>query len=261
MPLTLSAQILNDSIYKQHKGVPLPFNIQGSPKFVEAPIDSCLEDDVIMLTDSLVVIESNLTDSLLHYAARYLGIRYRYGGTSTSGFDCSGFTRHVFKQFGIELSRSSFDQGQQGVSINKELARPGDLIFFKGRNTKHNRIGHVGIVTENNNGTLTFIHASRSKGISFQTTDNAYYRSRYIGIRRVVEFCEPTLSMAELAAVKPAEVKAVHALPAPEFHVVGKGDSLYRISKKYGVPVSTIQKINNLKNDRIFPGQVIKLVK
>lgn len=91
-------------------------------------------------------------DALVVYAANFLGVRYVWGGTTPSGFDCSGFTKYVFSHFGINLNRVSRDQATQGATVSRANLQPGDLVFF-GR-----PIHHVGIYVGNN----CFIHAPRT---------------------------------------------------------------------------------------------------
>lgn len=124
---------------------------------------------------------------LLDYAATFRGTRYRSGSSSPSGFDCSGFTSYVFSKFGYKLHRSSGSQINNGEKVEREDLKPGDLVFFNGR-AVGKRIGHVGIVTDvdSTSGTFNFIHASNSKGITVSTSDEPYYKRRYVGA------CRPT---------------------------------------------------------------------
>jgi peptidoglycan DL-endopeptidase CwlO len=92
------------------------------------------------------------SDALVVYAAKFLGTRYVWGGTTPSGFDCSGFTKYVYAHFGISLNRVSRDQANQGTRVTKQGLKPGDLVFFG------NPIHHVGIYVGNN----SFIHAPRT---------------------------------------------------------------------------------------------------
>jgi cell wall-associated NlpC family hydrolase len=126
-----------------------------------------------------------LADDLLRFAENHLHRRYRAGGTSPSGFDCSGFVRYCFQRFGVALPHSSAAQGKLGREVSRANARPGDLIFFKGSSTQGSRIGHVGIVTEVRDGTIRFIHSAWNGGVRFDLTSSAYYRQRFVSIRRV----------------------------------------------------------------------------
>ena len=124
---------------------------------------------------------------LLDYAATFKGTRYRSGSSSPNGFDCSGFTSYVFSKFGYSLTRSSRSQINDGDPVEKHNLRPGDLVFFNGR-AVGKRIGHVGIVTEVDSaeGKFKFIHASNSRGVTVSTSEEPYYKRRYVGA------CRPT---------------------------------------------------------------------
>lgn len=133
--------------------------------------------------------KSSFVDKLLSTAYQYIGVRYRRGQSSPSGFDCSGFTSFVFKQQNINLTRSSrsqFTEGEPVASVTE--LRKGDLVFFGGSGGGRN-VGHVGIVTEvdPNAGSFKFIHASTSSGIKVDDSKQAYYSRRYIGARRIVQ--------------------------------------------------------------------------
>lgn len=165
---------------------PLPESF--SPRyFVEQPNFTNTEPLAVPL--SLMTDESALPaviDEILAEARTHLGTRYRHGGKSPSGFDCSGFTGYVFNQFGYRLSASSKDQYvNAGIEIPTSEIRPGDLLFFKGRNRKS--VGHVAIAVEAEpDGDITFIHAAVKGGIRFDRVSSRYYKQRFLGARRVV---------------------------------------------------------------------------
>lgn len=125
---------------------------------------------------------------MIDHAKSFIGLRYRRGGKTPKGFDCSGFTGYIFRQFGIELNASSRSQYLQGDKIDKESLRPGDLVFFSGRRGGTKTVGHVGMVVEiHGDGTFSFIHSANSSGITISKSTEPYYRSRYIGGRRVAQ--------------------------------------------------------------------------
>lgn len=127
-----------------------------------------------------------LKDELVSFAKNYLGIRYRRGGKTPKGFDCSGFTSYVFRQFGMKLNASSSSQYTQGEAVEDMDLLPGDLVFFSGRAVSKTRVGHVGLVTDvNPDGTFKFIHSSNSQGVTVSKSTEPYYSRRYIGARRV----------------------------------------------------------------------------
>ena len=126
-----------------------------------------------------------MVSSIIGFAKKHLAIRYRSGGTTPKGFDCSGFTRFCFSKFGVTLPHSSAAQGVMGAKIDRESAKPGDLIFFKGHSAGGSRIGHVGMITEVVGNQIKFIHSAWGGGIRFDNLDANYYRNRFMGIRRV----------------------------------------------------------------------------
>lgn len=130
--------------------------------------------------------EESIVADLLREAANYTGVVYRRGGKTPTGFDCSGFTSYVFRQFGYTLSPSSRGQYTEGDAVATEDIMPGDLVFFKGR--RSGQVGHVGIAIEHNTvtGVTTFIHAAVKGGIRVDTTDQPYYKQRFLGARRVM---------------------------------------------------------------------------
>lgn len=117
--------------------------------------------------------------SLKKVADSYLGIRYKYGGTTRKGIDCSGLIWRVFQDAGqrnFERTSSS-ELYKMGRSVSRSNLKHGDLCFFgPGR-----KVNHVGIYMGNNR----FIHASSSKGVTYSSLDNVYWKPRIIGFRRV----------------------------------------------------------------------------
>ncbi|MBP5327831.1 MAG: CapA family protein [Bacteroidales bacterium] len=123
-------------------------------------------------------------DMVIDEATRYLGTPYRWGGKTPEGFDCAGFTRFVYSQFGISLAPSAAPQYKQGQAVKKSNIAKGDLVFYGG-SKKTRAIGHVGIVTDVTPDGFSFIHASRS-GVRISSSKEAYYSRRYIGACRVL---------------------------------------------------------------------------
>lgn len=114
-------------------------------------------------------------------AMNFLGVPYRRGGTGENGFDCSGFTRHVFEMsIGLVLPHRAADQANASnlASISKEELKPGDLVFF---NTMRRAFSHVGIYV----GDGKFIHSPRSGGeVRIEDMREAYWAKRFNGARR-----------------------------------------------------------------------------
>ncbi|MBD1395932.1 C40 family peptidase [Pontibacter sp. JH31] len=126
------------------------------------------------------------SDELIDYAVSLIGTPYVYGGTSSNGFDCSGFTSHVFEEYGVPITRSSSTQSQDGVAVDREDARPGDLVIFTGTNLNVREPGHVGIVISEPGDTISFVHSSSNGGVKISQVEGTRYNDRLLGIRRVL---------------------------------------------------------------------------
>ena len=113
-------------------------------------------------------------------AKKYIGVPYVWGGSSPSGFDCSGFVQYVFQQHGIQLNRTASTQYQHGTYVSRSNLQPGDLVFFQ--DTYTTGISHLGIYIGNGE----FIHASSSKGVTISQLSNSYWNSHYYGARRIL---------------------------------------------------------------------------
>ncbi len=128
--------------------------------------------------------ESNTTTSgtttgngtnVVNYAMQFLGNKYVYGGTTPSGFDCSGFTQYVYKHFGVNINRTAAAQYSNGTAVTNLQA--GDLVMFG-----KSGINHVGIYIGGN----IFIHAANSsRGVTTDTLASGYYKTNYVGARRI----------------------------------------------------------------------------
>lgn len=121
---------------------------------------------------------------LIDRSSSFIGTRYRSGGTSPNGFDCSGLMCTTFKEIEVNLPRTSRDQSQTGKKVKRKQAQIGDLIFFS-TNGRGN-INHVGMITEVNDGEIKFIHSSSSAGVIISSLNENYYSKRFKQINRVL---------------------------------------------------------------------------
>ena len=135
----------------------------------------------LVLSDEKKRLLSNketVKDSLYVQHDKWKGVKYKLGGLSKNGIDCSGFVYLTYLElFGIPLPRSTRLQSQIGKKIQTDKLRSGDLVFFKtGR-----KVMHVGIYLENN----SFLHASAKKGVMISRLDDPYWKSTYWQTKRV----------------------------------------------------------------------------
>jgi cell wall-associated NlpC family hydrolase len=123
-------------------------------------------------------LNTNIDDQLKNFFDSWQGVRYRLGGLSSKGIDCSGLTLRAYEElFGVSLPRTVIGQSKKGQRVNKQALQPGDLVFFKtGRFSRH-----VGIYVGENQ----FLHASRSSGVTVSDLDNVYWQKKFWQAKRV----------------------------------------------------------------------------
>jgi murein DD-endopeptidase / murein LD-carboxypeptidase len=121
----------------------------------------------------------DIKSRLMEQYASWKGVRYRLGGDTKRGIDCSAFVQRTFReQFGMDLPRSTYEQQEMGKSITRKQLRTGDLVLFRAGSTGR----HVGIYIGNNQ----FVHASTSSGVTISSMDEPYWNKRYNEARRVL---------------------------------------------------------------------------
>ena len=130
-----------------------------------------------------------LREYITGYAQNFLGIRYRYAGRGPStGFDCSGFTSYILKEFDVKVSSSSYTQSKQGNLISLDDVMPGDLVFFG----RKGRIQHVAMVVECSAEGIICVHSTCSRGIVVENISTSkYWKSRIMFARDVITDLAP----------------------------------------------------------------------
>lgn len=122
---------------------------------------------------------------LLKDAEKYLGAPYKFGGSTSAGFDCSGFALKIFEENDYQLPRRSADQALTGKNIDIREVQPGDLLFFS--TAGGSKVSHVGIVHDiGNDGEVRFIHASTTKGVIISSLNDIYWNKAYLHAQRVL---------------------------------------------------------------------------
>lgn len=117
-------------------------------------------------------------EEILALAKKFIGVPYVFGGTTPSGFDCSGFLQYVFKQHGINIPRLADEQYLLGESVRISQLSPGDLVFFS---TYLPGASHCGFYV----GDGKFLHASSSRGITIDSLDSEYWKPRFLGGKKI----------------------------------------------------------------------------
>ncbi len=134
---------------------------------------------------SITAVKPSATAQKAVIAAKsYKGTKYKYGGTTKKGIDCSGLMAQAYKEAGVTLPRTSSAQSQFGTRKYIGELIPGDLVFF-GAKPKSKKVTHVGMVTKVSKDGIMFIHASSSRGVVEDKLQSDYYRQRYILARRI----------------------------------------------------------------------------
>ncbi|PLT32887.1 peptidase P60 [Bacillus sp. V5-8f] len=108
-----------------------------------------------------------------------LGVKYRWGGITPSGFDCSGLIKYSFGKAGKTLPRTAAEMYKKGTRVSISSARPGDLMFFAPN--RASRVTHASIYL----GSGKMIHSASSKGVSITSTSNVYWKPKLVGIKRI----------------------------------------------------------------------------
>jgi cell wall-associated NlpC family hydrolase len=129
--------------------------------------------------DGIIHRSAALAVNLTRNAMRFLGVPYVFGGTSSNGFDCSGYVQHVYAMLGYHIPRTADAQYYAGKRVAGASMAPGDLVFFQ---TYASGPSHVGIYLGNDR----FVHASSSRGVTVSSLHESYWSARYLGAKRLI---------------------------------------------------------------------------
>jgi len=202
-------------------------------------------------TESRVSNSAVETNKIVSKALSFKGTKYKYGGTTKKGMDCSGLMYVSFKSRNIVLPRTSIGQSKKGIHIPKSKAQKGDLVFFKtgGKRT----INHVGLIVSIDSRDIKFVHSSSSRGVMISSLREGYWSSAFVQIRRV----------SAINTIEESNTNTVtEESTIDRNYIVKKGDTLYAIAKKYvGVSVSDIIGYNKLNSTSLTPGMVLRIPK
>ncbi|WP_106767753.1 C40 family peptidase [Paenibacillus faecalis] len=122
---------------------------------------------------------------VVNYGKKYMGTPYQFGASTntTEVFDCSSFTKHIFKQFGVNLPRTAAEQATQGVAVSKANLKPGDLVFFSsGSRANGKNVTHVAVYA----GDGKILHTYGKPGVTISNLNSGTWKETYLKARRVL---------------------------------------------------------------------------
>lgn len=162
------------------------YNLSATNPNQNSPNDSTLISGADSSATKLVEwLKPSLRSDVVDYAKRFLGLSYRYAGRDASGFDCSGFTHYVMKNFDIGISACSRTQSTQGKKVVLKDAKPGDLVFF--RRSSRSRISHVAMVVSNDQRGIFIIHSTSRGVVVDNLMQSKYWRPKIFMARDVTD--------------------------------------------------------------------------
>jgi cell wall-associated NlpC family hydrolase len=130
-------------------------------------------------------VELSKADNIINTALTFSGTRYKYGGTTKKGMDCSGLLYVAFGEHDVPLPRVSYHMAEKGKRVRIGKVVKGDLLFFKTKK-RGKRINHVGMVVATENNEVKFIHSSSSRGVIVSSLREGYWNSAFVKATRVL---------------------------------------------------------------------------
>lgn len=147
-------------------------------------IDEASEDTKVVNLDTKKTKKSKV-DHIIDFAKQFRGVRYKWGGTTKAGMDCSGLVYESFRNYEVYLPRISRDMAKKGHKVSLKKVKKGDLLFFKTGN-RRNTINHVGLIVEIKNNDIKFIHATSSKGVIISGLNETYWLKAFHEARSIL---------------------------------------------------------------------------
>jgi cell wall-associated NlpC family hydrolase len=173
-----------DASIKSSQSVVIRSASYGTSKVIKVPVKKVVATNTSKVSSSNkgvdrgITISSASANNVASFAQQFVGFPYVWGAEGPRAFDCSGFVKYVYGQYGVYLDHYSGSQFNAGQAVSKGSLSPGDMVFF---NT-YGSISHVGIYI----GGGQFVHAASSKiGVTISYLTEGYYAERYAGARRV----------------------------------------------------------------------------
>ncbi|CAM3464740.1 C40 family peptidase [Zobellia roscoffensis] len=130
-------------------------------------------------------VKNSKADDVIDSALKFSGVRYKFGGTTKKGMDCSGLLYVAFGENDIKLPRTSYHMAEEGKNIRVRDVEKGDLLFFK-TSKRSKRINHVGMVVSVKGDEIKFVHSSSSRGVIVSSLREGYWNSAFIKATRIL---------------------------------------------------------------------------
>ena len=178
---------LSSTIFLSNKDKLLASAIFGGT-IEDQPYETSIISNESLITQTLSLNDEweafSKEDEILETAKNFLGVKYIWAANGPYAFDCSGFTKYVFKESGIALPRHSGHQANIGEKVQFQNLEKGDLVFFNTNKKFTRRVNHVGIFIGDNK----FIHASsaKKKVIIASFTEKKFYKNQFLHARRII---------------------------------------------------------------------------
>lgn len=152
-------------------------------------VEASEEKPIVQPDATPIEKEINITDvkanAIINTAMTFSGVKYKYGGTTRKGMDCSGLLYVAFNEHDISLPRVSHEMANEGKRIKVNQVTKGDLLFFK-TNRRGKRVNHVGLVVAVEDDEIKFIHASSSRGVIISSLREGYWNYAFVKATRVL---------------------------------------------------------------------------
>ena len=163
-----SSEVKHTSTEKELNALKIPNNGEGNLEEIPAPIRS-----------------PDKADNIINTALSYTGVRYKFGGTTNKGMDCSGLLYVAFGEHDVPLPRISYQMADEGRRIRIEKVTKGDLLFFNTGRGK-NRINHVGLVVAVEGDDIKFIHSSSARGVIVSSMREGFWNHAFVKATRIL---------------------------------------------------------------------------
>jgi cell wall-associated NlpC family hydrolase len=181
--LLLMSSLSSCGLLKKKTKAPTPRSVTVSAGVLSSRENS--KTNASATIPKMTLSKANATaEAVINTALTYAGVKYKYGGTTKKGMDCSGLLYVSFNTNNIPFPRVSYDMSTEGEKISVEEVQKGDLLFFR-TTRRSGRINHVGLVVDVRADEIRFIHASTSRGVIVSSLKEGYWNDAFVKATRV----------------------------------------------------------------------------